>query len=129
MYARKPLKHVRLELARSKAFPAGSPKHGYDLLVPLDATGHIDIEGWRSHRNECRVRRFWDGESDRIGLLKHKAGGSEHATWTFDYDDSRLDDDEAGYRFSAHRFEPGEYLTLREQAGEHTFRIIAVDDA
>jgi hypothetical protein len=61
------------------------------------------------------VRRFWQGEEDKIGRLMHKPGGDEHARWVFDYDEKRLDDDEAGYRFGAHSFVPGEYVTIRDQ--------------
>jgi len=61
--------------------------------------------------------------------LVHKPGGAEHARWVFDYDKSRTDDDEAGYRFGAHRFAPGEYLTLRDEEQEHTFRIVSVENA
>jgi len=40
------LKNVRLQLARSKEFPSGSPRHGYDLIAPLDENNHIDPELW-----------------------------------------------------------------------------------
>jgi hypothetical protein len=83
-------KRIRLELARSKEFPAGSANHGYEFVAPLDAEGHIDP------------------------VL---------------YDSSRLDDDEAGYRFGAHRFVPGEYVTIRDQEESHTFRIASVQTA
>ena len=46
----------------------------------------------------------------------------------FDYDDSRLDDDEAGYRFGAHTFVPGEYVTVSDQGSSHTFRVVAVEN-
>ncbi len=42
MKPRHALRHIRLELARSREFPSGSPRHGYDLVAPLDAKGHID---------------------------------------------------------------------------------------
>src|SRR5690349_981216 len=112
-------KRIRLHLARSKEFPNGSTQHGYEVVAPLDAKGHIDTRLWRQHRDQCRVRRFWKGEDDQIGLLVHKPGGSEHARWVFDYDRSRSDDDEAGYRFGAHTFAPGEYLSLNDSDGEH----------
>jgi hypothetical protein len=122
-------KRIRLELARSKEFPAGSANHGYEFVAPLDAEGHIDPVLWQAERDHCRVRRFWHGQDDSIGRLVHKPGGSEHARWVFDYDSSRLDDDEAGYRFGAHRFVPGEYVTIRDQEESHTFRIASVQTA
>ena len=122
-------KRIRLELARSKDFPSGSPRHGYEFVAPLDTDGHIDPKLWHTERDHCRVRRFWAGEDDKTGYLVHKPGGSEHARWVFDYDPRRADDDEAGYRFGAHRFEPGEYVTIRDQDETHTFRVASVQPA
>jgi hypothetical protein len=122
-------KRIRLHLARSKEFPQGSAEHGYEFVAPLDQNSHIDPTQWKEHRGEFRVRRFWRGEDDQKGMLVHKPGGSEHARWVFDYDSSRLDDDEAGYRFGAHVLAPGEYLTLRGEEGDHTFRVISVENA
>src|SRR6188474_3326285 len=102
------LKRIRLSLARSSEFPSGSGRHGYEFVAPLDARGHIDAGLWEKHRDHCRVKRFWDGQADQIGRLVHKPGGSEHARWVFDYDSATVDDDEAGYRFGAHVFAPGE---------------------
>lgn len=122
-------KRIRLHLARSEECPAGSARHGYDLIAPLDETGHINAKLWKKHRDYCRVRRFWDGEQDQIGRLVHRSGGDERARWIFDYDESRSDDDESGYRFGSHVFSPGEYLTLRHDDGEHTFRVVSVETA
>jgi hypothetical protein len=124
-----PLKQIRLDLARSKDHPNGSASCGYEFIAPLDRRGHIDVEAWKELRDRCSVRRFWRGEVDKTGRLAHKAGGSEGATWVFDYDDSRLDDDETGYRFGAHTFVPGEYVTVSDQDSSHTFRVVAVENA
>ncbi len=122
-------KRIRLHAARSKEFPSGSTRHGYEFVAPLDANGHIDAKTWQVHRDHCRVVRFWDGEQDRIGRLTHKPGGSEHARWVFDYDPKRVDDDESGYRFGAHSFVPGEYVTIRDQDEVHTFQVASVQPA
>lgn len=122
-------KRIRLHLARSKEFPTGSTRHGYEFVAPINAAGHIDAELWRKHRDNCRVRRFW-GEDEQAGRLVHKPGGAEHARWVFDYDESRVDDDEAGYRFGAHAFVPGEYVSITEDDGDvHTFRVVSVEPA
>lgn len=124
------LKRIRLNLARSKEFPQGSPRHGYEFAAPLKGDGHIDETLWRQHRDHCRVRRFWDGEEDEVGFLVHKPGGPEHARWIFDYDQTAEDDDEAGYRFGAHVFRPGEYVSIRDEDGEmHTFVVASVEPA
>jgi hypothetical protein len=124
------LKRIRLHLARSKAFPEGSSRHGYEFVAPIDANGHIDPELWRQHREHCGVRRFWNGDPEQIGKLLHKPGGAEHARWVFDYDASRADDDEAGYRFGGHTFAPGEYVSITEDDGDvHTFKVMSVKAA
>src|SRR5829696_3292936 len=87
-------KRIRLNLARSKEFPEGSPQHGYEFVAPIDGNGHIDSHLWQQFRDHCRVRRFWNGADEQIGRLVHKPGGAEHARWVFDYDPNRADDDE-----------------------------------
>ena len=124
------LKRIRLELARSKEFPTGSARHGYEFVAPLDGNGHIDPKLWQEHRDHCRVRRFWNDEPDEIGRLVHKPGGAEHARWVFDYDPKATDDDESGYRFGAHAFVLGEYVSIRDDDGElHTFQVASVQAA
>jgi hypothetical protein len=120
-------KRIRLNLARSKEYPNGSARHGYEFVAPLDATGHIDPGLWRAHRKQCGVRRFW-GNEEETGHLVHKPGGREHSRWVFDYDESADEDDEAGYRFAAHPFVPGEYVSIRDEDGDmHTFQVVSVD--
>src|SRR5215467_15416005 len=40
------LKRIRLNLARSKEFPTGSARHGYEFVAPLDSSGRIDPRLW-----------------------------------------------------------------------------------
>ena len=123
-------KRIRLNLARSKEFPQGSERHGYEFVAPLDDKGHIDVTLWRQHKDNCRVRRFWEGEDDQVGFVVHKPGGPEHARWIFDYNSARVDDDESGYRFGSHAFRPGEYVSVRDDDGEmHTFTVVSVEPA
>ena len=118
------LSKIRLNLARSHDFPNGSAQHGYEFVAPLTADGHIDPTVWKAHRDRCRVRRFWEGEPDDIGHLVHRPGGS----WAFHYDIDGDEDDEAGYRFGAHAFVPGEYVSIKDEDGEmHTFQVVTVD--
>lgn len=122
-------KRIRLNLARSKEFPAGSDRHGYEFVAPLDASGHIDPVAWQKHRENCGVRRFWNGEEEH-GRLVHKPGGAEHVRWVFDYGDTANEDEEAGYRFGSHAFRPGEYVSIRDDNGElHTFQVVSVEAA
>lgn len=119
------LKRITLHLARTKAYPNGSPDHGYEFVAPLDATGHIDAEAWHKEREQCRVTRFWGGEEEDLGHLVRRPGGS----WAFHYDIKGDEDDEAGYRFAAHAFVEREYVSLKDQDGElQPFVVASVDD-
>lgn len=115
---------VRLELARDPDYPEGSKLHGYEFVTPLTSDGHIHAEAWRSVRERCRVRRFWEGEPDEHGHLLHTRGGN----WVFHYDLSGdVDEDEPGFKFDTHVFQKGEYVSLREQDGEmRTFQVVSV---
>ncbi|NLH83399.1 MAG: hypothetical protein GX458_21550 [Phyllobacteriaceae bacterium] len=120
------LKKIRLNLARTKEHPMGSAHHGYEFLAPLDAVGRIDPERWRKLRDKCRVRRFWGGEVEDVGHLVHRPGGS----WAFRYDLAGDEDDEAGYRFGAHLFGVGEYVSIRDEDGVLLpFVVVTVVDA
>jgi hypothetical protein len=60
-------------------------------------------------------------------MLVHKAGGKDHARWVIDYDTRAVEDDEAGFMFSTHRFVKGEYVSVRGSDGKtSTFAISAV---
>ena len=120
-------RRIRLSLARSKEFPEGSARHGYEFVAPLDGLGRIDPVLWKQHREHCGVRRFWENDPDEIGRLVHRPGG-KGGVWKFDYDPAGNDDDESGYRFGAHLFRPGEYVSIRDEDGVmHTFVVATVE--
>lgn len=121
-------KRIMLHLARSKEFPEGSARHGYEIIAPLNLSGRLDVEAWKAHREACQVKRFWAGEKAEIGRLVHRPGGKGGSTWVFDYDSSSTDDDEAGYRLGDHVLAPGEYVSVRDEDGDmHTFKVVSVD--
>jgi hypothetical protein len=121
------LKRIRLNLAKSKEFPSGSSCHGYELIAPLDQFGHIDPQLWDQYQHHCRVRRFWEGEDDQIGPLVFKPEGAKHARWLFDCHTQTWMDDQSGYRFGAHKFAPGEYVSIHDESGHlHTFQVTSV---
>ena len=120
------LKRIVLHLARTKEFPNGSYKHGYEFLAPLDASEHIDADAWHGLRERCRVTRFWGGEQADIGHLLRRPGGS----WAFHYDIAGDEDDEAGYRFGSHAFRQGEYVSIKDQDGVlQPFIVYSVEEA
>ena len=116
---------IRLELARTHAHPEGSTRHGYSIILPLDAMGRIVLELYRKAPELCSVHRFWEGEGDTVGRVIHRG---RHA-WAFSYEVGRADD-EAVPNLAEHRFGIGEYLGLREANGaEQVFRIVSVEPA
>ena len=128
MAAPSALKKITLNAARSKLFPDGSIRHGYDFVAPLTPQGRIDLEAWKAHRGECFVHRFWGGEPAERGLLVHRAGGPGGSTWVFELGaGSKLDEEETGFRFGDHVFREGEYVSVREEDGDLvTFRVVSV---
>ena len=124
------LRRVTLQAARSKEFPEGSIRHGYDFIAPLTEEGRIDLDAWKAHRGECFTHRFWADEPTMHGLLVHRAGGPGGSTWTFEWKGAKgseaIDEDE-GYRFGDHLFKVGEYVSVREPEGHMlTFRVVSV---
>jgi hypothetical protein len=121
------LRKITLHAARSKAFPDGSIRHGYEFHAPLTPDGRIDLEGWKAHRGECFAHRYWGDEPPMSGLLVHRAGGRGGATWRFELGaGARFDDEESGYRFGDHTFRPEDYVSIREADGElMTFKVVA----
>jgi hypothetical protein len=122
------LRKVTLHAARSKEFPEGSIRHGYDFVAPLTDDGHIDLEAWKAHRGECFAHRFWAGEPAMRGLLVHRAGGLGGSTWAFEWKSPRAGGgEEEGFRFGDHAFRVGEYVSVREAEGDLlTFRVVSV---
>ena len=115
-------KHVRLLLAREKGRPSGDREEGYDLLVPLDAEGRLDVAEWKVHQKSCRVRRFSVNEEDRIGQLRRKPGGQ----WFFDYVEGESDD-EIGFRLGEEQFITGEYVSVSDRNGMRTYQVARVE--
>ena len=118
------LSHVRLELARDHDFPEGSRARGYEFIAPLGSDGRIEATEWKSNRDRCRMRRFWNGDPDEIGHLIRKPGGS----WAFHYDLlGDPEDEETGYRFGDHKFLAGDYVSIKEHDDVlRTFKVVAV---
>jgi hypothetical protein len=116
------LKTVRLELARTKDDPEGRTDTGYEFTAPLSADGHLDAEAWKTHRADCKVRRFFPGEKIQQGALLHR--GPDR--WLFSYD-AGVEDDEPAFKFDRHKFQPGEYVSVTEHDGKTlTFKVASV---
>jgi len=116
-------RRIRLELAREKGYPQGSALIGYTLVAPLNANGQIDADLWHKYHQFCRVVRFRPDEADDVGHLIRKPGGS----WAFRYDIKGDQEEETGYHFSSDRFTLGDYVSVREDDGLHTFQVASVE--
>jgi hypothetical protein len=68
-------KNIRLELARTKGFPAGSVGRGYLIRLPLDDNDFVDEEALQRSPHRATVRRYWSTEPDESGLLVRMDGG------------------------------------------------------
>ena len=116
------LKRIRLEMGRTPESPNGNPNKGYEFIAPLDDDGHIDVEIWRAHKEDCIIRRFWEGEDDAHGNLIH----TRHRSWAFSYAPGE-DDDEPFFKFESHAFVEGEYVSITGHDGElEPFRVVSV---
>jgi hypothetical protein len=117
-------RRIRLELAREPRHPEGDAQIGYTVLAPLDKEGRLDVETARTHKQDCRVVRFHAGRDHEDGYLRRRPGGS----WAFHYDfDDGGEDDDPAYRLGDHRFVYGEYVTIIEDEGDHTYRVTKVE--
>jgi hypothetical protein len=117
------LHEIRLELARGPGHPLGRADIGYTLIAPLDREGRLDPDLWRLKREACRVVRFRPGEADDIGHLVRWPGGS----WRLHYDIRGDESDESGFRFGDERFLVGEYVSIHEEHGLRTYRVMSAE--
>jgi hypothetical protein len=117
------MKSILLELARNPDFPEGSTAHGYAFHAPLTPDGMLDKSAFGAHAAACSVRRFWAGEPQQLGQLKHRRDGS----WLFHYSGMDSDEDEPIFKFDRHHFVEGEYVSVTEHDGmQRTFRVASV---
>lgn len=119
---------VTIHLARCHDYPEGNARCGYQFTAPLDASQHLDVEGWKAARQHCLVRRFWIGDTDRPGRLVHRRGGLSGATWAFVYDEGGPNEEVE--HFLHHQvFQPGEYVSIEDEDGSvNTFKVAAVKE-
>lgn len=115
-------RYIRLALAREPAHPAGDPRISYLLVAPLDGEGRLDAAIARDFYGACGVLRMRPGEEPLEGAIVQAPNGA----WMFHYESADgAEDDDPTYRLGAHRFIPGEYVTIFENDGEH--RVVSVD--
>ena len=113
---------IRLVVARGRDFPEGSTRHGYELVLPLMADGRIDEKTLKPAPELATVHRFWEGEGDAVGQVRHQRGN-----WLITYEPGGPAD-EPLHRFSEHHFRLGEYVSVRAHV-EHAFKVVDVRPA
>jgi len=117
-------RRIRLELAREPGHPAGEVDIGYTMVAPLKSDGLLDIDTARHFREQCKVIRFRRGEESVEGYLRRRPGG----WWAFHYDlGDGAEEDDPGFRFERRRFVTGDYVTILEDDGAHTYRVASVE--
>ena len=118
-----PLRRIELALAREPSHPLGDRGHRFTIVVPLDEVGRIDESAWACERARCRVVRRCEEQEHRVGHLVPAADGG----WRFDYDlQAAGDDEDLASGFAEAQFTPGSYVTVEEDDGVHTFRVVSV---
>jgi len=107
------LSQIMLHLARNPdaGVVEGDSSRGYVLVAPLTDEGLLDEEAWREHKADCTVRAFAPGVPPRVGRLARRGHN-----WFFDYDRTETDDDEPVFKLEQHKFEVGEYVTIKDKA-------------
>jgi hypothetical protein len=112
---------IRIELARTPAFPEGSPSHAYMLHLPLNEAGLIDVDAWAKDKTRATVRRLWPGEPDQFGQVVRTRGGG----WAFSYAPGS-DDDESLFHLADHRLQVGDYMSVTEVDGDRLpFKVVS----
>lgn len=114
-------KAIRLELARTREFPAGSVSRAYLLRLPLRADGMVDERAVKAEPARATVRRFWPSEPDMIGYIVPDGSG-----WKFSYEPGEADA-EALLHLESHPLRLGAYVTVTEPGGRRLpFRIASL---
>ena len=119
------LKKIRLELGRTPNRPEGDPSVAYEIVAPLDRSGHLDAEAWRTQRANCVVAHLRPGLPVEKGTLLHRAGN----VWAFSYRPGP-DDDEPLFKLASHQFRPGEYVSITGHDGaQQPYKVVSVTPA
>jgi hypothetical protein len=111
-------KNIRLELARTDEFPAGSVSRGYLVWLPLDDEDFIDRAAFHRSPHRASVRRFWSTEPDESGLV-HEADGA----WAMRCNGSA----DRMLLLEKHPIRLGQLVAVLETAGEKLpFRVASI---
>lgn len=102
---------IRLAPNPGTEFSDGDDHRGYSFVAPLDGDGRVDAAAFEAAGETCTVRRFTPDDDPQEGVLRRRG-----EAWFFDYEEGE-DDDEPVHRLSDHRFQVGEYVSVRDEDG------------
>ena len=103
---------IRLDLARSAAYPDGSREHCYLLRIPLDDQGLVDRAAIRVEPERATVLRSSPDEPERTGHVGHSNG-----RWVFSYLPGDGEDEEL-FHLETHPLRVGDFVTVTDASGE-----------
>ena len=123
-------KRIRLNLARSKEFPQGSARHGYEFVAPLKADGpHRRDAMEEGPRAIAACAASGKARRTRSATSCTSRAGRSTRRWVFDYDQSARTTTRAAIA-SAPTLPPGEYVSIRDDDGDmHTYQVASVEAA
>lgn len=111
---------VRLERCPQLRCFSGNPSTGYELTLPLDRDGEIDALMLSRSPSTWRVRRFEQGQDDRMGNLVRDSLGA----WLVRYgnDPARSDGFAASVRFC-----PNSLINVVEGKEVWAYRVTTIE--
>ena len=111
---------IHLDLAREPGHPQGSVSDRYTLVLPLKADGRVDQAECKGFPDLCTVSRTLENGSFMRGIVRRDA---DH-NWLFDFGEPL--EPEIAFGFSKQKMVPGEYVSVRRDGEDHTYRIISL---
>jgi hypothetical protein len=122
------LNRILLTLARSREFPDGSSRHGYDFIAPLDPEGHIDPMLWKKYRDTAGFGDFGRARTTKsVASCTSLAALNTHAwfssTIPVGMTTMKLATSSVNMRFCL-----GDYVSISGKDGKlQTFRVTSVN--
>lgn len=113
-------KTIRLELAGTREYPAGSAGRAFLLRLPLHEDGSICEAEFLKRPSRATVRRFWASEPDCSGRIVRGHDGWELSC-------SQHKDGEMAFRLAPQQIQPGGRVIMTAPDGEELpFRVASM---
>jgi hypothetical protein len=123
-WAKLPASFRRIKLRVPQTNPSGERSAtGYELVAPLDASGHIDPDLWREYHEFCGVTRLRFGLPDKVGHLCRRRGGG----WALRYDEGSASAVESSYYLASGRFTIGASIGISDGQTLQMFEVTSIE--